>query len=72
MRGNTHEGSNPSSSAMAKGKAVSANRKKKRGDYRKNKTREKNKIKKLLKYLKVHPNNMVAIKRLTELQSLVH
>lgn len=41
-------------------------------EYKQNRTRDKNKITKLLKYLKIHPNNMVAIKRLQELQSLIN
>jgi len=34
-----------------------------------NHTREKNKIRKLRKYLKEHPNNLVAHKKLQELQA---
>ena len=39
--------------------------------YKNNKTREKNKIKKLTKYLKSHPNNLVASQRLAELQTTI-
>lgn len=52
-------------------KKSSSNRKKKYDGYKASKRREKNKVLKLRKYLKTHPNNQVAAKRLKELDAVV-
>lgn len=39
--------------------------------YKNNKTREKNKVRKLTKYLKQHPNNLVAVEALKRYQAFV-
>lgn len=39
--------------------------------YKNNKTREKNKVRKLTKYLKTHPNNLVAVEALKKYQAFV-
>jgi hypothetical protein len=55
---------------MAKGKGTSASKVRRYANNLANHTKEKNKIKKLIRYLKVHPNNLVAQKRLNELKTL--
>lgn len=39
--------------------------------YKNNKTREKNKVRKLTKYLKTHPNNLVAVEALERYKAFV-
>jgi hypothetical protein len=66
------EGSNPSLSAiMAAGKSTSPSKKRHFEDYKKNHVREKNKILKIQRHLKIHPNDQRSFEQITRLEAII-
>ncbi len=57
---------------MSKGHAGSARQRQKYEQYKNNHTREKNKIRKLKKYLQIHGNNVKMLGRIEELEDIVN